>query len=351
MTDTPEARAELTRIETEMKALSPTTDAWWTSRGRRNDLRDAIDPAWRVEHGFGTRPDQIALNAWPTKPEARWRILRAYIEDYCGERVGDLGATTKRLTALGRTKLGVSVREWIALVDQLDNDDAWFHVFRDSLSCKPYGAKRFSLMVGGEDDFHWTILTTDMSKVDPPVAGLTLDYETNKWKLVRKAAAPDSVHGSFPHITDFLRSMLRVYQGQWQPHARLRLEAEYKERARIQAALAKPIPHRFLSYRPPSGEPITESAFDEAIKRVRDAGADYWTAPGKLVHMHGWFLELVFEGGGFRVAIERAGMLVAEPRDQPGVRVVSRAQAEQALRYFASLTEHTPELAWRSLRH
>ncbi len=124
-----------------------------------------------------------------------------------------------------------------------------------------------------EDDFHWTILTTDMSKVDPPVAGLTLDYETNKWKLVRKAAGPDSVHGSFPHITDFLRSMLRVYQGQWQPHARLRLEAEHKERARIQAALAKPIPHRFLSYRPPSGEPITESAFDEAIKRVRDAGA------------------------------------------------------------------------------
>jgi hypothetical protein len=41
MTDTPEARAELTRIETEMNALSPTTDAWWVSRGRRNDLRDA----------------------------------------------------------------------------------------------------------------------------------------------------------------------------------------------------------------------------------------------------------------------------------------------------------------------
>ena len=114
MTDTPEARAELTRIETEMKALSPTTDAWWASRGRRNDLRDAIDPAWRALHGFGTRPDQTALDAWPTRPEARWRILRAYIEDYCGERVGDLGTTTKRLTALGRTKLGVSVREWIA---------------------------------------------------------------------------------------------------------------------------------------------------------------------------------------------------------------------------------------------
>lgn len=59
-------------------------------------------------------------------------------------------------------------------------------------------------------------------------------------------------------------------------------------------------------------------------------------APGKLVHMHGWFLELVFEGGGFRPRRP------AGPRRARGLRQAGRSTArEDATRHTRPPTRTT----------
>jgi hypothetical protein len=213
-------RADLIRIEEQMRGIAPTTDEWWQLRLKRNTLRDAIPIHWRGALGYGTEPAASLLqDAWPDDVTDRWRTLRAHIEEVHGVRTGDIGRTCERLTAIEREHgtCGTSLREWIVLLDELAVD-GWRHLFRDSLSFKVVeGTKRFSLMIQGEADYHWTVGLADMRKPDPAVKGYGLDYDTDRWKSDPHGTGP---YGTFKRITDFVRTMLQTYAPRLAPHPR-----------------------------------------------------------------------------------------------------------------------------------
>jgi uncharacterized protein (TIGR02996 family) len=215
-----DGRAQLIRIEEEMRALSPAKDDWWARRDERNRLRDAIDPAWRDLLGYGTRRDDSPLATWPADAKARWRILRAYVESWHGVRTGDVGRTCARLAKLGAC--GLALREWVVFLDDLGDD--WQYVLRDSVTLEPVDEKRFSLLLQGEGDYHWTIAMKDRGKADPEVTGLTKSVEGNrsgKWVAARTRAQGTSPYGTFAHVTDFARQIIVCYADAFRPHPRI----------------------------------------------------------------------------------------------------------------------------------
>jgi uncharacterized protein (TIGR02996 family) len=215
-----DGRAQLIRIEEEMRALSPAKDEWWARRDERNRLRDMIDPAWRDLLGYGTRRDASPLETWPDDAKARWRLLRAYVESWHGVRTGDIGRTCNRLEKVGAC--GFALREWIVFLDDLGAD--WQYVMRDSVTLKPLDEKRFSLLLQGEGDYHWTIALKDRRKNDPEVTGLTNSYEGNRsgrWVAERKRAQGTSPYGTFARLTDFARRIIVCYADAFAPHPRI----------------------------------------------------------------------------------------------------------------------------------
>ena len=211
--------AELKRIDAAMRELDPTVNAWWKLRSERNALRDVID-------GHRARRDRSWLEVWPKPPTARWRILRAHIEDWHGVRAGDIGRSCERLAKLEKEEgtCGGSLREWVVLVDDILQDNGWEHMFRDAISFKPVpGVERFSILIQGEGDYHWTIANADRRKADPPVKGYWHDEARDRWRP--DSAKRDRPYGSFPHVTDFVRSMLETYADALLPHPRLQSRA------------------------------------------------------------------------------------------------------------------------------
>ncbi len=200
-----------------MRALDPTCDQYWKLKLERTVLREAIDVLWLDSHRFGTRKERWAPLPWPDDTRARWRVVREFIEAYCGVPLGDVvevsyaGPLLTRVapTEDERAAIGDSVRQWIAILDELQDNDSWFRVFRDSVSLGSVrGVDRyFSLMVQGEGDYHWAIRHVDMFEPDPPVFAFDLNYELDRFVPDRSPPSYGS-YGSYASLTDFARAML-----------------------------------------------------------------------------------------------------------------------------------------------
>lgn len=113
------------------------------------------------------------LHLLPDDTAGRFRLLREFLRRWHGLDTGDIGRTVARVAeaeASLQTTLPLAVREWIALLDDLDRIGGWSQVLRDSWSLREVPrCPAFSLLVQGEGDCHWGPQLRDLHQDDPPV--------------------------------------------------------------------------------------------------------------------------------------------------------------------------------------
>lgn len=180
--DRGDPRAELVRIEEEMRTLPADADRYWSLKPRRNELRAACSADWLAALGYGTvyRP---VLGPWPgADVRGRFRLLRELVERWYGELLPDAGGRADEVAAVGRRlgrALPAAVREWIAFTHDVRDSRAARRVFRDSgyTFCPDggpapeYPVTHMTLMMEdySEWDYYWAVPTDRLADPDPPV--------------------------------------------------------------------------------------------------------------------------------------------------------------------------------------
>jgi hypothetical protein len=124
----------------------------------------------------------------PTDWQARWRLLRTFVERWYKVSLGDVSGPAARARET-EERLGYllppSVREWAAFLWDLLDRDKYELLLRDAMSlCDLDDHPAFSLLVQGENDYHWAVKKEDLGQADPPVHGYMLDHETDESRFV-----------------------------------------------------------------------------------------------------------------------------------------------------------------------
>jgi uncharacterized protein (TIGR02996 family) len=188
-------RAELIRLEEEMRRLPIAGDRYWQLKPRRNEHRNACDEEWLAELCYGTEYEPVFKDG-ASDVNGRWRLIREFVERCHKVPLPDVGGQidwVRRVEQRVGYELPLSVREWIAFLYDLIDADGWDHVFRDSMSLEEVEAtgtfslnEAFSLMIQGESDYHWAVLKKEMDKDDPPVDGYFLEEDPRRFEHDRR---------------------------------------------------------------------------------------------------------------------------------------------------------------------
>jgi uncharacterized protein (TIGR02996 family) len=180
-------RGELIRIEEEMRNLRPWVDRFWQLKPRRDELRQKADATWLTSMAYGTDYQPI-FRDYPDDWRSRWRLIRELVERWHGVPTGDVGRIAPRVHVTEENvgyELPAAVREWITFLDDLNKAQRWEIVFRDCWSLHEVeNCSAFSLMVQGEDDYHWAVQKSNLAIADPPVDGYLLDYDSDDGAFV-----------------------------------------------------------------------------------------------------------------------------------------------------------------------
>jgi uncharacterized protein (TIGR02996 family) len=199
-------RAELIRVEEEMRTVPIASDRFWELKPRRNLYRKALDPAWLARMRYGNDYEPV-FRVVPADWKGRWRVIREFVERWYGLPMGDVGGGLEEVRAiegrLDRT-LPPSIREWIAFVSDVSKRDSEY-VLRDVAGVEDVALiDSISLMIQGEGDYHWAVDRGDLAIDDPPVFGHRLDYD-----VPEESWFPD---GRFsPSVTGFVMRYLALY--------------------------------------------------------------------------------------------------------------------------------------------
>ena len=184
--DRDDPRAELVRVEEEMRTLPADADRYWALKPRRNELRAGCSADWLAALGYGTvyRP---VLAPWPTAGvKGRFRLLRELVERWYGEPMPDAGGRAAEVAAvealLGRA-FPAAIQEWIAFaLDIADGPGKANVILRDPFNTDETVAGWpnlgvVSLLEQAEGDILWAVPADRMAEPDPPVQVHQLDYE------------------------------------------------------------------------------------------------------------------------------------------------------------------------------
>src|SRR4051812_36558630 len=118
-------RAELIRVEEEMRRVPIASDRFWEIKPRRNALRERCEAHWLGRLGYGTDYEP-AFQSVPDDWEGRWRLLREFAERWHGVPMGDVGRHADVIAETEATlglELPPSFREWIAFASDLMDQD------------------------------------------------------------------------------------------------------------------------------------------------------------------------------------------------------------------------------------
>ncbi len=200
-------RAELIRIEEEMRRLPVFSDRFWQLKPRRNELRDRADEDWLEAMRYGTDVEPVFRHGVPDGWRERWRLIREFVERWHGRPLGDVGGRRDEIreteARLGRT-LPPSVREWVAFAHDLHAHPGPMIVLRDLYQMKEiYGWPAVSLLSQGEGDYDWTVRHADLGLPDPPVTGF-------HWLQENRGGAAFIPDGRNP-VADRLTSFVLAY--------------------------------------------------------------------------------------------------------------------------------------------
>jgi uncharacterized protein (TIGR02996 family) len=175
-----EPRAELVRIEEEMRRVAVHSDRFWELKPRRNELRKAYDEEWLAAMKYGTDYEPVFRDV-PDGWKERWRLLREFTERWYRVPMGDVGGRESDVQRIEK-RLGRALppfaREWLAYASDLEDRGAFGHLLRDDFSMDDLPDLRaVLLMVGSWGNFCWAVRHGDLGAPGPPVFGYTLDDE------------------------------------------------------------------------------------------------------------------------------------------------------------------------------
>lgn len=217
-------RAELIRVEEEMRELPVFADRFWELKPRRNALRTLAGTEWCGQMRYGTECEPVFRHGIPDGWRERWRLIREFTERWHRVLLGDVGGrqaeiaeaeedlrrscerrsaqrsrtspsqkVAKAEEGLGRT-LPPSVREWVAFgVDVRSHEP--MSVFDDTGACMNDIGSGVCLFSQGSGSlgFWFDVRFDYFSQPDPPVV-LSADYGTYD----DPAEATNAVWGDYP---------------------------------------------------------------------------------------------------------------------------------------------------------
>jgi uncharacterized protein (TIGR02996 family) len=201
-------RGELVRAEEEMRMLAPYSDEYWSLKPIRDRLRSSCKKKWLETMRYGTDYEPT-LGDIPEGWKERWRLLRAWVDRWHRVSLGDIGGQRDRIAEIQK-KIGYalppSIQEWIAFIRDLIDAKGFGNVFRDALSFGDVpDHAAFSLMVQGEDDYHWAVRKKHLREKDPPVDGYLLDYDRDDCRFIHDRVLASRVTAwAFSHILTYL---------------------------------------------------------------------------------------------------------------------------------------------------
>ncbi len=149
---------------------------------------------------------------WPSDTLDRWRALRAFVGACHGVTLGDVVPATyvsPRMTLVDN--VGVSLRQWMALVDELEAPTTE-HGFRDDMNLHWIRGQFVAVIMQGEGDYAWTVHTAALVDDDPPVIAFVKDEE--KYAFLPEAGTRTrGPYGSYPRLSDCVRAYVTAYLG------------------------------------------------------------------------------------------------------------------------------------------
>ncbi|MGF1580296.1 MAG: TIGR02996 domain-containing protein [Gemmataceae bacterium] len=173
-------RAELIRLEEEMRTLAVYSDRYWELKPRRNELRKEAESKWLEVMRYGTDYEPVFAHGWPDGWKERWRIVRRWVEIWEGVSLPDVGGHQDVMNATER-ELGLtlppSIREWISFSRDLDETEHCEHLIRDPLGLQLLPEhSSLSLLMQAEGDSYWAVSCDHLTILDPPVDHYSLSY-------------------------------------------------------------------------------------------------------------------------------------------------------------------------------
>lgn len=197
-------RAELIRVEEEMRLLPVFADRFWELKPRRNELRAASPSEWLAELGYGTVVAPVFRHGVPDGWRERWRLIREFVERWHRIPMPDVGGRQDEIrdaeARLGRT-LPASVREWVAFAFDVRRNKNYHEVLRDSYQMESLdGFDAISLLLQGEGDYHWAVWHRNLGEDDPPVNGFHHDFDNDD----EETFIPAGRNPIAPSVTSFV---------------------------------------------------------------------------------------------------------------------------------------------------
>lgn len=173
-------RAELVRVEEEMRDLPVFGDRFWELKPRRNELRALAGAEWCGRLRYGTECAPVFRHGIPDGWRERWRLIREFTERWHRVPMPDIGGRQAEIAEaearLGR-KLPPSVREWIAFahdargIPRIDGIVGSVY-FASELTGYPAVSLNFDEFTEG----HWGVQFDDCLQSDPPVHYFRQEY-------------------------------------------------------------------------------------------------------------------------------------------------------------------------------
>jgi uncharacterized protein (TIGR02996 family) len=181
-------RAELIRIEEEMRALPAFSDRFWELKPRRNALRTLAGSEWCGHMRYGTECEPVFRHGIPDGWRDRWRLIREFTERWHRVPMPDVGGRQKEIAEaearLGR-ELPLSVREWLAHAYDsrrpTENGPRPWNPYTDDGEYYARLSKRDRAVILAEDDeFYWGVRFADCDVFDPPVYFLSFGHPADE---------------------------------------------------------------------------------------------------------------------------------------------------------------------------
>jgi uncharacterized protein (TIGR02996 family) len=175
--DRHDPRAELVRVEEEMRTLPVFADRFWELKPRRNELRAVAGGDWCARMRYGTECEPVFRHGIPDGWRDRWRLIREFTERWHRIPMPDVGGRATEIaeaeTRLKR-ELPPSVREWIAFAHDVEAADTrrrelLYSFLYDSAGAFGLMLREQAVIVTDDDEFFWGIPFCAFENPDPPV--------------------------------------------------------------------------------------------------------------------------------------------------------------------------------------
>ncbi len=176
-----DSRAELIRLEEEMRTLAVYSDRYWELKPRRNELRQEADSNWLEVMRYGTDYEPVFAHGWPDGWKERWRIVRRWVEIWRDDELPDVGGHRDEVSEIEQ-RLGLilppSICEWVAFARDLEESEHCKTLIPDRVELQLL-SEHSSLSLHREVenlDMHWAVNLDLLDLPDPPVDNYIADY-------------------------------------------------------------------------------------------------------------------------------------------------------------------------------